>query len=90
MCPPRLKSGGRKYNKKALSEKDLWRIVNFITVFAEDNGIVIPGRVPGVKCADPRVRLLSSKENKSRIWRKYKETMEITNAQRIDQGKTVK
>lgn len=86
-CPPRSKSGGRRQNTKAFSNTDVWRIVNFISSYAEDHGVVIPGRVAGVKCDDTRVRLLPSKENRSRIWRQYKQTMETTNASRMAEGK---
>ena len=70
------KSGGFRYNTKAFTAEDVKRTVTYITNFAETNAMVIPGRVPGVKTSDPRVRILPSAENKSKVWRKYKRDLE--------------
>ena len=35
--------------------------------------MVIPGRVPGVKSSDPRIRLLPAADNKTRLWKSYQE-----------------
>ena len=43
---------------------------------------MIPGRVSGVKCQDPRVRLLPSSETKSSVWRKYQTYMGDMNSTR--------
>ena len=86
VCPPRKRSGGRKYNTHALSHDDVTQAVKYITDFAEDQAMVIPGRVAGVSCSDPRVRLLPSAQSKYRVWRKYSKDMEALNELRQQQG----
>ncbi|XP_033120789.1 uncharacterized protein LOC117119919 [Anneissia japonica] len=55
VTPPIKKSGGRRFNKAALSESDVRHIVGYISSYADVNGMVIPGKVRGIKCQDPRV-----------------------------------
>ena len=72
-------SRGFANNTKAFSAEDLMRTVHFIANYAERNGMVIPGRVPGFKSSDPRIRLLPSSENKTSIWRTYTKHFEDLN-----------
>jgi hypothetical protein len=74
LAPRRKKSGGRVYNRQALSYDDIERIVAFLSNFAEQHTLVLPGRVPGFKRDD--VKLLPSSETKASIWRKYCTAME--------------
>ncbi|GFS11086.1 hypothetical protein ElyMa_004826600 [Elysia marginata] len=60
------KRGGRVYNTKALDPGDLERIVKYIKNFTEDNGLALPGRVPGY-----HRKLLPSQFTKIKIWRSY-------------------
>jgi len=69
------KSGGRRNNTRCLSYDDVKAVVTFITNFAEEHALVLPGRVPGFKRSD--VRLLPSSETKASVWRKYKSSMEL-------------
>ena len=88
VVPPTKKAGGRRYNVKALSHADIQRIVTFIVNYAERKALVIPGRISGVKCADPRVRLLPCNENRSSIWRIYESELKAMNVIRQASGKT--
>ncbi|XP_038055787.1 uncharacterized protein LOC119727794, partial [Patiria miniata] len=81
-APHKITSGGRKFNTRALTVKDIERVVQFISSYAEEHALVIPGRVSGVKCQDPRVRLLPSSETKSSVWRKYQTYMGDMNSTR--------
>lgn len=69
------KSGGRRSNTRSLSYDDIKAVVTFISNFAEEHALVLPGRVPGFKRAD--VKLLPSSETKSSVWRKYKSSVEL-------------
>ncbi|XP_071940904.1 uncharacterized protein [Antedon mediterranea] len=86
VTPPLKKSGGRRFSKTALSETDVRHVVGYISNYAVFNGMVIPGRVRGVKCQDPRVRLLPSCETKSGVWRKHKAQLMDVNERRITAG----
>ena len=63
-------TGGLKNCKHALSLEDIELLVCFILNFAEDHGIVLPGRIPGFKRDD--VKVLPSNFTKAEIWRIYR------------------
>lgn len=67
--PRVLKSGGRKNNTRSLSLADTERVVRFITQYAEDHGVHLPGRVPGFKRDD--VQVLPSSKPKSEVYKDY-------------------
>ncbi|KAL8612173.1 hypothetical protein ACOMHN_012844 [Nucella lapillus] len=69
VTPRRKKSGGRRFNTNAIQPDDIERVVLFITNFAEDHGLVLPGRVPGFKRTD--IKILPSAHTKASIWRHY-------------------
>ena len=52
------------------------KAVTFITNYAEQHALVLPGRVPGFKRSD--IRLLPSSETKASVWRLYKAAMDAT------------
>jgi len=72
----RKQAGGRKSNSRSLSFEDVKAVVAFITNFAEEHALVLPGRVPGFKRSD--IRLLPSSETKASVWRLYKAAMDAT------------
>ena len=61
-------SGGRR--KTALSFFDIERVSRFIVNFAEQQSIILPGRISGFKRDD--VKVLPSCETKASVWRAYK------------------
>ena len=67
LTPRVKKSGRRKYNPRCLSFEDIKGVVSFITNFAEQHTLLLPGRVPGFKRSD--IRLLPSHETNASIWR---------------------
>jgi len=71
----RKKSGGRKSNVRCLSFDDVKAVVTFISNYAEQHALLLPGRVPAYKRSD--IRLLPSAETKASVWRKYKIAMEM-------------
>ncbi|GFR73689.1 kinetochore protein Nuf2-like [Elysia marginata] len=74
------KRGDRIYNTKALDPGDLERIVKYIKSFTEDNGLALPGRVPGYHRTG--LKLLPSQFTKIKIWRSYKAVCEETDPER--------
>ncbi|XP_033105197.1 uncharacterized protein LOC117107603 [Anneissia japonica] len=87
VCLPKPKTGGRRFNKTALSTEDITRIVTFITSYGELHGLPLPGRQSRVNTNDPRTRLLPSSKNKSTVFRKYEKEMEEVNRRKTAAGK---
>lgn len=73
LLPKKCRSGGRLYNKHALSFEDVTQVVHFITNYAEANALTLPGRVPGFKRSD--IKLLPSSDTKASLWRTYQTIM---------------
>ena len=48
--------------------------IQFICTFAEENALVLPGRVPGYSLSD--IQLLPSSLSKSNIWNQYSSSTE--------------
>ena len=67
--PRRNKAGGRVECERTLTYEDVKRIHSFILNYAEENALVLPGRVPGFKRGD--LRLLPSANTKADIWRNH-------------------
>lgn len=59
----------------------------FLENYVEENGIILPGRIPGFKSAD--VRVLSSSESKMSVWRVYHSTCEVSNKQAVSYRKFI-
>ena len=53
----------------ALTPADVTRAVQFIGNYAEDHGILLPGRIPGYKRCD--LQLLPSNSTKKSVWELY-------------------
>ena len=56
-------------------------VKNFLTNYAEENAILLPGRIPGFKTDD--IRLLSSCETKMNVWREFQRVCEETGKQGV-------
>ena len=54
-------------------------VKNFLSNDAEENAVLLPGRIPGFKNDD--IRLLSSSETKMNVWRAFKTVCEATGKQ---------
>ena len=61
----------RRYFKQrhALSLSDIQFVVTFISNYAEEHAILLPGRIPGYKRDD--VKLLPSSTTKKAVWNQY-------------------
>ncbi len=62
LTPRRKKSGGRVQSRRVLSYEDTTRVFQFITNFAEEHALILPGHVPCFKRSD--LRLLPSTNSK--------------------------
>ena len=71
LTPIKRKKGTNMNHPHRLSLDDTRRIQTFITNFAEDHAVALPGRVPGFRQED--IRLLPSSYPKGRIHRLYNE-----------------
>ncbi len=72
LCPRK-----RAYTKPrhALRLSDIEYVVSFVRNYAEDNAILLPGRIPGYKRDD--IVLLPSSTTKSAVWNLYHAAAEI-------------
>ena len=66
LCP-RVRSKVVPHNTTKLS--DIQNVVRFILQYAEDNAILLPGRIPGYKRDD--LQLLPSSTTKRQVWETY-------------------
>lgn len=71
---PRYKKSGGRRKARVLNYNDIVRVVSFITNFAEEHALVLPGRVPGFKRFD--IKLLPSIYTKISVFRLYKSAMD--------------
>lgn len=68
------KSGGRTSNTRSFEFEDTKRVVQFLTNYADENALVLPGRVPGFKRDD--IKLIPSSHTKILVYTRYKEALE--------------
>lgn len=69
LTPRKKRAGGNSNNTKVLKFDDIKRIVSFITSYAEDHALDLPGRVSSHARAD--IQLLPSSTSKAEIYRLY-------------------
>ena len=65
----RVHGNTKRLPHNTLSFDGTQRVVAFITFYAEEHAILLPGRVPGYKRAD--VQLLPTHTTKKNVWRQY-------------------
>ncbi|KAI0214418.1 hypothetical protein LSAT2_000486 [Lamellibrachia satsuma] len=70
LVPKEKRSGGRRYNVRAHTFEDIKRAIAFISNYAEDHALALPGRIPG--CKRDVVKLLPSSETKVKVYSAYK------------------
>ena len=71
--PKENRNAGRN-NTRAFSFEDLKRTVAFVSNYADDHGMVMPGRVPGFKRDD--IKLMPSSETKVNVYKAYRTAMQ--------------
>ncbi|XP_064631512.1 uncharacterized protein LOC135489836 [Lineus longissimus] len=73
LTPKVKKSGGKRKMACFLTHDDIQRTVKFISNYAEDHAIILPGRIPGYK--DFKMKLLPSSTTKASVFRLYRSAM---------------
>lgn len=71
---PRTHGNAKKRPHHALSLSSIEYVVRFIHNYAEQNALLLPGRVPGYSRTD--IQLLPSSTSKRQIWRVYQSAAE--------------
>lgn len=84
LCPRTERRGGRKSNTRALTIADIGNIQHFITNYAEEHGVQLPGRVPGFHRAD--ITLLPSSCTKSQVHRDFVATADLMGLRSVSQS----
>ena len=69
----RVHGNKRHTPRHAITHNDTEKIVSFIKNFAETHGILLPGRVPGVRDYE-KAKLLPSSMSKRYVYSMYKES----------------
>ena len=73
LLPKEKRNAGRQNNSKTYDLDDTKRTVAFISNYADDHALVLPGRVPGFQRDD--VRLMPSSETKVKVYGAYRTSM---------------
>ena len=60
-------------------------IKNFLSNYADENAVLLPGRIPGFKNED--IQLLSSSNTKMNVWKSFKRACEESNKQAVSYTK---
>ena len=60
-------------------------VKNFLSNYAEENAVLLPGRIPGFKSED--IQLLSSSDTKTHVWMSFKLACEQSNKQAVSYTK---
>ena len=72
---PRTHGNKNKIPHNTLSHSTVVDIQRFITNYAEENGVLLPGRIPGYKSDD--IQLLPSCESKMSVWKAYNQSCQF-------------
>ncbi|XP_077076123.1 uncharacterized protein LOC143729024 [Siphateles boraxobius] len=73
---PRMHGNKGKLPKHALDVNDIERVVTFIHNYAEENAVLLPGRIPGYKRDD--LKLLPSSVSKVAVHKLYSDSCEVS------------
>lgn len=60
-------------------------VKNFLSNYADENAVLLPGRIPGFKNED--IQLLSSSDTKTQVWKSFKKACEESNKQAVSYTK---
>ena len=75
---PLCRSHGNLHRQphNAITAEEVQRLIIFLSHFAENNAIFLPGRIPGYENCD--IQLLPSNTTKKVVWRIYQESAEMS------------
>ena len=66
----RIRGNSRRLPHNTLPQAVIEDVKNFLSNFAEETALLLPGRIPGFKNED--IQLLSSSDTKIRVWNSFK------------------
>ena len=72
---PRVHGNTGRHPKHSLSLQSIEYIIRFLLSYAEQNALLLPGRIPGYSRSD--IKLLPSSVSKRGIWRVYHSAAEL-------------
>ena len=72
---PRVHGNYQRLPKHTLSLDSVQNVAAFLLNFADQHGLLLPGRIPGYSRSD--IKLLPSSMSKRCIWRKYQSASEL-------------
>ncbi len=68
---PRVHGNSKRLPHNCLSLSSVHHVISFLINYTEENGLLLPGRLPGYRSSD--MKLLPSSTSKRGIWKLYKE-----------------
>ena len=72
---PRQHGNLRRVPHNALTLEETQAVVTYITNYTEENGIYLPGRIPGFKKAD--IQILPCHTTKKAVWQQYCQAVSV-------------
>ena len=84
---PRIHGNTKRLPSNTLSQATVEDVKTFISNYVEENGILLPGRIPGYKEDD--IKLLSCSESKASVWRCFNESCETAGKSTVSYTKFV-
>ena len=78
---PRIHGNTGKPTANAFHPNEVLHATNFVISYAEANGVVLPGRIPGYKRSD--LQLLPSSMTKRRVWLLYRKEAEAASVRAV-------
>jgi len=76
---PRVHGNSKRLPRNALPQAVTEDVKNFLSNYADENAVLLPGRIPGFKNED--IQLLSSSDTKMNVWNSFKRACEESNKQ---------
>ena len=78
---PRTHGNAKRLPENTLSQSTIEGVHTFLSNYVEENAICLPGRIPGFKNDD--IKVLSSSESKTSVWRIYDATCETSDMRAV-------
>ena len=83
----RVHGNSKTLPKNTLPHAVVGDVTTFLSNFAEENAVLLPGRIPGFK--NDNIKLLSSGEMKMSVWRSFKAACEAADKQAVSYSKFI-
>ena len=77
----RVHGNSKTLPKNTLPHAVVGDVTTFLSNFAEENAVLLPGRIPGFK--NDNIKLISSGEMKTSVWRSFKAACEAADKKKL-------